>query len=227
VAAISAPLGDDINVMFEAKPQYGSAESGLGSENSPTVAILSSGKVATNQNKDALPPNQSMGDPFTGATAHDVVQAEVAMVAPPGVTGFSVDFVFMSLEYEVQGQKYNDKFYLVLTANETTGGAAKVINYVQCKNPQAYTAFEENGVAYCYIGAIAELDENPPVTSTAGTGYQTSSGWMRTTWPIQPGEEFSLLFHLQDTNDASYDATLVLDNFQWTTGAVDKGTIKL
>ena len=163
----------------------------------------------------------------TGATAHDVVQAEVAMVAPPGVTGFSVDYVFMSMEYAVQQQKFNDKFYLVLTAAQTTAGEEKVINYVLCKNPLAYTAFEEDGQKYCYVGAIAELDETPPVTNIGGTGYQTSSGWMRTTWPINAGEEFSLLFHLQDTNDAKHDAAVVLDNFQWTLGTVVKGTVKL
>ncbi len=227
-AEVVAPLGDNISTSWQVEANWGNAGNDLQPKNGPTFVVLSTGNLSNPEHNDNLPPgNASMGDPFTNATAHDVIQAKLTLSAPIGVTGFSVDFLFTSAEFTGTNQPYNDKFYLVLNAPQTTGGEGKVINYVECVNPQVYTAFEEGGVAYCYLGAIADLEEDPPQTKLGGTGFQTSTGWMRTVWPIQAGETFTLNFHLQDTNDGLYDTAIALDNFQWLSGAIAAGTNKL
>ena len=226
---VKAIFGDPLDVMWVAAGGYGTPGNGLVPKVGPSFALLGTGNYSNQQHNDYLAPqNAGAGDMFTSATMWDVVQATVAITAPPGVTGFSVDFLLMSAEWNY-GNPMNDKFYLVLTAPQTTGNQAKVINYVPCVNPGYYTAFNENGVPMCYIGALSQLQQpaNQLNPGLAGTGYPSSTGWMRTSWPIAAGETFQLLFSIQDTNDEGYDSLIILDNFSWITGSFTKGTVKL
>jgi len=225
---VAAPLGDPLGQMFDVAGNFGAEGNDLAPINAPSLAVFATGKLSSAQHNDAMPPDQCSDDLFTDAQACDVVQGSVKLTAPPGATGFSVDFVLLSQEYAAD-QKFNDKFYMVLNAPQTTGGADKVINYVECVNPEKYTAFEEGGTAFCYIAILADLHE--PVqnheTDISGTNFPTSTGWMRTAWTIEPEEEFTILFHVQDTQDGLYDTAIVLDNFHWFYGDFQKGTAKL
>ena len=73
-------------------------------------------------------------------------------------------------------------------------------------------------------------------TSIAGTGYEcaaaqgadsansgSSTGWLMTEWPVEPGEEFWLTFHVHDTGDGIFDSEVILDGLQFV-GAVTPGT---
>ena len=39
------------------------------------------------------------------------------------------------------GTSFNDKFYIVLNAPQTTGGVPMVINYASCANPSSANTF--------------------------------------------------------------------------------------
>ncbi|MBM4355182.1 MAG: hypothetical protein FJ109_15600 [Deltaproteobacteria bacterium] len=226
---VQAPLGDAVAEMWEAASMYGTAGTALVPKGGSSLVYLVTGHPYAEDHNDQMPPSNCTGDPFTSSSACDVVQADVEITAPPGALGFSVDFVFLSREWTVQQQVYNDRFYMVLTAPTTTGGAPQVVNYVECVNPGKYTAFVKDGKAWCYIGALADLQEpvNAPTTPITGTSFATSTGWMRTSWPIAAGEKFKLRFHVQDTTDAKFDSAIVVDNFQWITSAFTPGTKKL
>ena len=46
---------------------------------------------------------------------------------------------------------------------------------------------------------------------------------MTTEWPVEPGEEFFLTFHLHDTGDGVYDSEVIVDGLEFV-GSVTPGT---
>jgi hypothetical protein len=103
----------------------------------------------------------------------------------------------------------------------------------------------EPGGRYCYIAINSALSEccwypDQSVcttcgqhTSILGTGFEcydaagpacgtsdssqfgSSTGWLQTTWPINPGETFDITFHVHDTGDGIFDSEMILDSFQF------------
>ena len=138
----------------------------------------------------------------------------------------------MSQEYEEWiGTSFNDRFYVVLNAPQTTGGVDQIINFALCSDPEVYFDFEEDGQKYCYIAINTAFSEpcESPATDISGSGMDcgsggSSTGWLTTTWPINPGEVFNLTFHIHDTADQAYDSMVLIDNFQWEGGVVTGGT---
>jgi hypothetical protein len=54
----------------------------------------------------------------------------------------------------------------------------------------------------------------------AGCGTGTgggSTGWLKTSAPVRPGEEITLRFAIWDMTDASLDSTAIMDHFTWLT----------
>jgi hypothetical protein len=47
-----------------------------------------------------------------------------------------------------------------------------------------------------------------------------ATGWLTTSAPVQPGEVMTIEFMIWDTGDASYDSSVVLDNFVWSPAPV-------
>jgi hypothetical protein len=104
---------------------------------------------------------------------------------------------------------------------------------------------------YCYIAVNSALSEccnyecseadvnvNPAETSIDGTGYEcapslsldnaeygSSTGWLHTVWRIDPGEEFTLTFHIHDTFDSTNDSAVILDAFQFHRSFQAGGTV--
>ncbi len=56
--------------------------------------------------------------------------------------------------------------------------------------------------------------------------FGSSTGWLATEWPVEPGEEFNLIFHIHDTNDANFDSQVILDNIRFV-GEAKAGTIPI
>ncbi len=163
---------------------------------------------------------------------YDAVEFHVTMKAPDGATGFSIDYIFMSAEYhEWVGTSFNDKFYIVLEAASTNGGAPTVVNYTTCSNPNSYHDAIIDGQKVCYIAINAAFTEPCPnaPTNISGTGHEcasggSSTGWLTTTWPIVGGETMKLTFHIHDTSDQAYDSQVLIDNLNWEGGEIQKGT---
>ena len=103
------------------------------------------------------------------------------------------------------------------------------------------------GVEYCYIAINSALSEccwydgcpdSIEQTSIEGTGYEcapsefgdgsdhgSSTGWLRTRWPIDGDEEFTLTFHIHDTADSTRDSAVLLDAFRFHRSFSSGGTI--
>ncbi len=154
---------------------------------------------------------------------------------------------------EYVGSQFNDKFYMVLEAGSTNGGKKTVINYTKCRNPDKHydficspgMQFCNPRQRYCYIAINTAASEccwlggcpnGEAKTDISGTGFScaasksqdssskgSSTGWMTTEWPIEPGEKFTLTFHVHDTGDGVFDSEVILDNFQFV-GSVTPGT---
>ncbi len=154
---------------------------------------------------------------------------------------------------EFIGSIYNDKFYIILKAGSTDGGRATVINSMECRDPEVYSDFIcSPGMQfcnprqpYCYIAINTAASEccwfegcpdGTATTDISGTGFEcagtedgdsersgSSSGWMMTEWPIEPGETFELIFHIHDTGDGIFDSQAIIDGIQFLP-AVTPGT---
>ena len=52
-------------------------------------------------------------------------------------------------------------------------------------------------------------------TDEDGADFGSSTGWLQTAWPIDPGEMFSLTFHVHDTSDGIFDSAALIDAFEF------------
>jgi Ca-activated chloride channel family protein len=141
-----------------------------------------------------------------GASAFDRSQLTLTLTAPPDARSFSFDFVFFSAEYpQYVGSSYNDTFYAILRADSSNGGASTNIS------------FDGNGNSIEVDNNYFQNEYHP--CSEWGTGFHYGDGgstcWLRTSWPINGGETFTLTFSIHDEGDQAYSSTVLIDNFQW------------
>lgn len=188
-----------------------------------------------------------------GSAAYNVMEWRLRLRAPDNAHGFRLQYLFLSEEYDDYiGSRFNDKFYIRLEAGSTNGGEPTVINYGKCRDEDEYFDFRCSpgnpyctpGERYCYIAINSGLSEccwyqgcpnGRATTDISGTGFEcaansadgpgfgSSTGWLKTEWPIEPGEEFHLVFHIHDTGDGIFDSAVILDDFSFMT-AVEPGT---
>ena len=134
--------------------------------------------------------------------AHDLTQITLEITAPAEARSFSFDFNYLSAEYPAFVQQdYNDTFYAILEAQSTNAGHRTNIS------------FDANNRSIEVDNNYFENQFHP--ISNVGTGFDQhgSTGWLRTSWPIEPGETFKLTFSIHDEGDAIYDSLVLLDNF--------------
>jgi hypothetical protein len=235
-AQIYSPTGHDTTGAYSAIQHYGNGNNDLVPFAGDSYFIMASGMVDTGNHQDYLGGFGTAPDPFAtdGYDMQDAVEFSVQLTAPPGVTGFSIDYIFMSVEYEEWiGSSFNDKFYIIMNGGQTTNGQDQVINFTECSNPGVYSDFQNANGQWCYIAINTAFSEpcSNWTTDIAGTGYEcnigegSSTGWLTTTQSVQPGESFELRFHIHDTSDQIYDSGVILDNFQWQGGTVTSGTV--
>ncbi len=154
---------------------------------------------------------------------------------------------------EYVGSQFNDKFYMLIEAGSTNGGKPTVINYTDCREPDKHHDFVcSPGMQfcnprqrYCYIAINTAASEccwlngcpnGKAKTDISGTGFScaeqkakdsantgSSTGWMTTEWPVEPGEEFFLTFHVHDVGDGIYDSEVILDGLEFVS-SVTPGT---
>ncbi|HIN85342.1 MAG TPA: hypothetical protein EYN06_02595, partial [Myxococcales bacterium] len=238
--AVGSPTNTPTDQAWNAVAHYGSPTNSLAPKGAASYVLLSSGLAVSTQHNTIL-GGGPLPDPYGSGKnqTYDNVEIKIALKAPEGVTGFTVDYIFMSAEYhEFVGKTFNDRFYMVLTAPDTTNGDPEVVNFTECTDAGTYYDFIQDGKKWCYIAVNTAFSEPcPGVTDLSGTGYAcpgngqtdsastgSSTGWLQTSWPIKAGETFELVFHIHDTADGKYDSTVILDNFRWETQAFNKGT---
>jgi len=249
-ASFSSPTGDNIDSAWAAVEHFGDVGNDLAPWAGTSYGLLASGPATGTSHTTDLPGGGSAGDPYAndGYTTYDNVEFQINLTAPANAIGFSIDYIFFSEEYhDWVCSSFNDKFYILLQAPQTTGGQKIVINYTACSNPGQYFDFDENGQKWCYIAINTAFSEPCPdaPTDISGTGYEcagtycatgqcscgsadpyhgSSTGWLVTQWPIQGGETLTLTFHVHDSSDGIYDSEVILDNFHWLSEPFDPGT---
>lgn len=234
-AAINLCPGDE---EFTANSYWSSANGALGVDilpylgNNPCMQrrhgcqmiALSTGPVGQDNPNDA----QDMGDegaqesldPMPEFQGHaqtdgflqlacDVTQLQLTLEAPAWAYGFSFDFLFASSEYdEWMNSGYNDTFYAILELPSLNGGASTNI------------AFDQNGYEIEVDSNYFENNQHP--CDETGSGWSPdvedvsgSTGWLRTEWPVMPGDSFDLTFSIHDEGDCIYDSIVFIDAFTW------------
>jgi hypothetical protein len=177
---------------------------------------------------------------------NDMVDVKLVLKAPPDASGFQFDFAFFSSEWpNYVCSNFNDAFVAYLTSSKTTGNisfdaknnpVAVNIGFLDVCTPDApIGCLRSNGAApdpplsnsVCASGSAelsstgyADTDQTQcdqsvnNVTATLGA----STGWLTTTAPIEPGEQFTLEFMIWDAGDGLLDSSVLLDHFQWLGG---------
>jgi Ca-activated chloride channel homolog len=136
--------------------------------------------------------------------AHDLTQITIELTAPAEASSFSFDFNYLSAEYPAfVNQDYNDTFYAILEAQSTNQGKRTNIS------------FDANNKSIEVDNNYFENQFHP--IPNVGTGFDQhgSTGWLRTSWPIEPGETFKVTFSIHDEGDGIYDSMVLLDNFRF------------
>ncbi len=255
---VKSPTDSSTTGAFAAVAQFGNAGNHLKPHLGGSYALLATGPATGTSHSQDL-GGKSIADPYAGGqgNVHNAVQWRLHLKAPAGVNGIRFRHVFFSEEYDdYVGTQFNDKFYAVLEAGSTNGGAPTVINYTDCRNPQTYHDFVCSAgmqfcnpkARYCYVAINTALSEccwlngcpnGKAKTNISGTGYEcsasnsgdgpthgSSTGWLQTEWPIEPNEEFYLTFHVHDVGDGVFDSEVILDALQFV-GKVTPGTVAI
>jgi len=144
----------------------------------------------------------------------DLHQIELRIKAPKWAKSFSFDFNFFSAEYpDYLKQDFNDTFYAVLEAESANNEETTNI------------AFDSNNESIEVDNNYFENSFHPIPNRGTGFDQHGSTGWLRTSWLIRPGKEFTLTFSIHDEGDAFYDSAVILDNFAFhdyeTVGTTD------
>jgi hypothetical protein len=166
-AQVNAPTNANTALGLMALEHYGAPNNALIPWAGDSYVVLSSGKIEQPTFHADKLSGESMQDPYNDKIPpdiiYDVVEFEVQLMAPAGVTGFSIDYLFLSTEYdEYIGSTWNDKLYIVLDAPETTGGVPQVINYTECSDEavsKGYADIEIAGQEFCFIAVNTAFSE--------------------------------------------------------------------
>lgn len=198
----------------------------------------------TNYPTGAAPPGfpQSSQGCKQDDVVNDMIDLKLVLKAPMDATGFRFDFDFYSSEWpNFVCSTFNDAFVAYLESstitnnisfdpnndpisvnndflNRCTAGAPLGCNRTDGQTPDA-----PYGTSKC-AGGTSEL-EGTGYANTAqtlcGNGADVpatlggATGWLTTTAPIHPGEQFTLELMIWDAGDGILDSSVLLDHFQW------------
>lgn len=178
-----------------------------------------------------------------GAMVNDLTQFIVTLKVPINVTGFSFDFIFFSSEYpEWVCSEFNDTFYaLVDDEPQLNGGQRTNISFDNQQNeitvnngffepaPNWTVSIAGTGyeVADSWASCGTSMIPGCTVPNPCPAYLGSTTGWLRTTTPLTPGETVTLTFSVHDEGDSVLDSAVVIDNFRWQTVPIDgPGTVK-
>ncbi|MFO0736459.1 MAG: choice-of-anchor L domain-containing protein [Labilithrix sp.] len=193
--------------------------------------------------EDQLPAGfpKAAGDCAQESGVSDIIVLKLTLKAPPSAGGFKFDFNFHSSEWpEWICTKFNDGFIAYLTSKGKTDN----ISFDSKDNPVSVNnAFFDRCTPNVEMGCEAKkemISECPSGDAElAGTGYGIkadacdsgkkatqggATGWLSSSAPIEPDEEFTLELAIWDTGDGDLDSSVLLDNFRWVGGATQTTT---
>ena len=231
---------------------FGILSSGSATENDsdtgPFFKGQKNGMQALSFGQGAPPgyPKNTPGCPNLGAGVNDVIDVKLVVKAPANAKGLQFDFDFYSGEWpEYVCTPYNDSFIAYLAAQGFNNGAADNMSFDVNNNPVSVnngffdrcTPNTKTGCAQG-IGGTQKTASCPGGTAElAGTGFDDpgtyctnpssgggATGWLQSKAPIKPGETFTIEFMIWDTGDASWDSSVIVDNFLWAPGDTTAGT---
>lgn len=192
-------------------------------------------------------PKQTQGCPTIATATFDLINVKLVLKVPANAKGLQFDFDFWSGEWpEYVCSDYNDSFIAFLSAKGFNNGAPDNISFDAMKNPVSVNnGFFDRCTAGTQLGCKGGGSAG---TSTclggpaelAGTGFEDlgtycgnaqstgggATGWLTSTAPVQPGEQITIEFMIWDTGDASFDSSVILDNFKWVPDPVTTGTTR-
>jgi hypothetical protein len=142
------------------------------------------------------------------ATVNDYTELVLVLRAPTNALSFSFDFNFLSAEYpEWVCTEFNDQFLVVMQSKKTNGN----ISFDAKGDPVTI-----NNAFFTVIKAADLVGTGMERIDPAGSPYGGATGWLTTTAPVTPGEQFTLRFIVFDEGDDIYDSQVLLDNFRWS-----------
>jgi hypothetical protein len=163
------------------------------------------------------------------ATVNDYTELAVKLRVPMNVRSLTFQLQFFTTEYpEFVCTAWNDEL-LVELESQKSGGAISNISFDSAKNPITVN----NGFFTICTNDTAKPQTQHCTQSVdllAGTGYDEilmskpiggSTGWLRTSAPVIPGDEITLHFMIFDEGDHIYDSAALLDNFAWSVDVID------
>jgi hypothetical protein len=181
---------------------------------------------------------------------HDAIGIELTLKAPKNASGVRFDLNFFSSEWPAYiCSSFNDGFIAYLSAKGFNGGTADNISFDAMKNavsvnngffdrctpsvdigcaPGAKRATSQcpggaNELRGTGFGVDGKWCEVYQLLGTGGAKTSTNggaTGWLTSSAPVLPGEEFTLHFIIWDTGDGALDSSVLLDNFKWAEGEV-------
>ncbi len=198
-------------------------------------------------------PKPAAGCPSKAKQTNDVIDVKLVLKAPPNAKGIAFDFNFFSSEWPIfVCSDFNDAFVAYLSAKGFNGGKPDNISFDAQKNPVSvnngfFDRCTPNVDTGCAPDAVPRVSVCPGGPGElAGTGFASvdqwcsqvspgkskpstaggATGWLTSTAPVEPGEEFTLEFLIWDTGDGVLDSLTLLDNFRWIAGEVKTETAR-
>ena len=191
--------------------------------------------------------SQGCGTGKGNVGVNDIAAIRLQIKVPNNAKGLGFDFDFWSGEWpEYVCSDFNDAFIAYLSSQGFNSGTPDNISFDSKNNPVSVNNgfFDRctpntetgclgggGGTATC-PGGVSELsgtgfDVESPAQAYCQSGESTSggaTGWLTTQAPVQAGEVITLEFMIWDAGDASWDSSVLLDNFQWQPAPVTTGT---
>jgi hypothetical protein len=179
---------------------------------------------------------------------YDDVGLELQLRAPVEAEGYRVAYRLYSFEYpEFVCSPYNDQFVMLVdpppqgavdgnVAFDDDGNPIGVnMSYFQICDPAGIMRFASKcppSINNCPAPPNPYCPEGP--AELAGTGFDGTwsaapwigdedggaTVWLTSSAPVTGGDELTIRFAIWDKGDTAYDATILIDRFEWLTGDV-------
>jgi hypothetical protein len=154
---------------------------------------------------------------------YDSVALELNLRAPSNATGYRFSYRYWSFAKPGECDAYSDEF-VVIVSPVPPGSMDGNIAFDALGTPISAKSSLFDICTGCPMGA-------GPLKDTGFDTWSTSdfpggaTGWLSSTAPVKPGEEFTLRFAIWDGGDQAMDSSVLVDNFEWLTeSGVEVGT---